>query len=191
MYTTLDIAVGVTSIYTMTGISLERFIAVKFPLKYKINTEKSYLLLVPTWCIGFIVSAARYGARSMQAIQCYIMVVFMLVYVIPLVCIAGAYVILGSTLKRQRSCSVGSHSSLLSATVSRTIAITIASFMVGWTPFMILNVMGVFQCHVPIWVGFVVKGIHYTNSIVNFFVYATKIHEFRLAVISLICRTKQ
>ena len=187
IYTTLDIAVGVTSIYTMTGISLERFIAVKFPLKRKLQMKKACVFLIPTWLVGIIVSAARFGVRNMTSRRIYALVVFTLVYVIPLMIIASAYIIVWSTLTRKKAISKSSQSTTLSATVNRTIVITIICFIVCWTPFMVLNVVIVFQYPIPPWIGFVVKGIHYTNSIVNFFVYATKIHEFRLAVKSLVC----
>ena len=175
-----------TSVYTMTGISLQRLVAVKFPLKYKINTKRPYLFLIPTWLIGIIIAGSRFGASSWASKKLFTIVVFFLVYIIPLVCIVICYVIVWTTLANKR---LGSETSSLSATVNQTIVITIVSFMACWTPFMVLNVVWVFNYPIPVWVAPVVMSLRYTNSIVNFFVYATKIREFRIAVRSLVCST--
>ena len=189
-YTTLDIAVGVTSIYTMAGISLLRFIAVKFPLKANFKTSKTCALLIFTWLVGITISAARFALENSTAGRIYMIVLFVFVYMVPLACIASAYAIVAFTLAKKRSETAGtqiSQSAPLTATVNRTIVITIVCFIVCYTPFMILNVLGTFDYAIPLWLWYVIRALHYTNSIVNFFVYATKIHEFRLAAKSLIC----
>ena len=68
-----------------------------------------------------------------------------------------------------------------------TIVITVVSFIICYTTqFLVLNVLVAFQYKIPLWPYYVIRELHYANIIVNFFVYATKIREFRLAAQSLI-----
>ena len=177
----------------MTGISLLRFMAVKFPLKCNLQARTTSVFLIFTWLVGIIIAAARFSAQSITTARIYIIVLFTLVYLIPLTCIVSVYAIVGYTLVKRRPESVGaqtSQSTPLSATVNRTIVITIVCFIVCYTPFMISNVMVEFKYAIPVWVGFVIRALFYTNSIVNFLVYTIKIQEFRLAAKSLVCCIK-
>ena len=173
---------GITSILCLAAISLERSVAVKFPSTHMNLSKRPVMIAIfATWIIGLIQSVSKYGVPfNLLPISIYTASIFALGFVVPLFVIIASYCIIFYAALHMMKSSNESVSTLRELRVAKTISLVIGLFIICWSPFFIVNMIYVFcnHCAKPKWPIYVSKVMHYTNSMVNFFVYSARSPDF-------------
>ena len=183
----LDILFGVASIFSLAAISLERMYAVKFPTQhFNLSSFPVILVVIGTWSVGIILTSLHGAINDYRE---YTAIVFVLGYCLPLAIIVTCYcVIFYAAVHMMKVLNkVGRiHNEIK---IAKTICIIICLFVFCWTPFFVVNMVYVYcakDCQgKPLWPAYLTKMIHYSNSMINFFVYAAKNPDFRVAFKSI------
>ena len=185
---TLDILAGVISTLSLTSISLERMIAVKFSARHINMTNKPALITIATvWLCSLTLSQAKHLVTTTTGVRTYTGVVFTCCYVVPLVVIVGAYAVIFHTARNMITTNSISLKVSREIRLAKNISLVIGLFFICWTPFFLTNIIYVY-CDVicfepgaprPSWPIYVSKVLHYSNSMMNFFVYGFRSPDFR------------
>lgn len=191
----LDVLSGITSIICLAAISLERKLAVKYPCIHIHLTKKSVIVaILLTWVIGVIFSTAMYVVpKNLHSYRIFTAIIFTLGFIIPLCVIIESYCeIFYSSLNMMKS-SNENVTAERELRVAKTISLVISLFIICWSPFFIVNMIYVFchHCSRPKWPIYISKMLHYSNSMMNFFVYSTRSPEFRNFFKKIICPKKR
>lgn len=136
-------------------------------------------------------SILRFGveANIYRSISIYTASIFILGFLIPLVVISVSYCIILYTAVHMMPTANESVSTMREIRVAKTISLVIGLFVISWSPFFIVNMVVVFcaSCARPKWLVHVSKMMHYSNSIINLFVYGVRSPEFRNFFIKILC----
>lgn len=106
------------SIMNLILITVERFLATRYPLSFRANPKRTVALILGTWVLSFLVSAPflsvmTYKQRSTTYAMCYqnwsstiasrsyYMFVYTTLYFIPATLMAFMYVLISITLRKQ------------------------------------------------------------------------------------------
>ena len=182
---------GITSILSLAAISLERTVVVKLPATYINLSQRPVMIAIfATWFIGLVQSASMYGLTSdLLPISIYTASIFTLGFVIPLVVIIVSYCVIFYAASHMMRSSNDSVSTTRELRVAKTISVVIGLFIICWSPFFIINMIYVFcyHCARPKWPIYVSKVMHYTNSMMNFFVYSARSPDFRNFFRKILC----
>lgn len=200
VYFFLDSFSGTTSILHLMMISLERFFAIKYPVRHR-NTGANvyYVFLVFVWVLPATMCGVSLELKKTER-HLNIMIFFVAFFVIPLLVILFAYGGIWKVVRNRimpQEGQSGQRSLKRDMRVIVTIALVILFFVIAWLPFFIVNVVTIycptcktFNPHLILFMKF----MHYSNSAVNPVVYAVKIPEFRRAFRQLVglclCRTE-
>ncbi|XP_065648272.1 D(5)-like dopamine receptor [Hydra vulgaris] len=176
----LDILCGTTSILNLTAISLERMYAVKFPARhFNLSPHPVIGVIALTWTTGLFFTITQYPATSGKSVRWYTCFIFTMAFLIPLLIIVGSYWI-------TFHCAVSTLriNSKRELKVAKTISVIITLFFFCWSPFFIVNMIfafceGINCTKLPRWLVDVTKVMHYSNSMMNFFVYGHRSPDFR------------
>jgi len=176
----LDILCGTCSILSLAAISLERMYAVKFPTKhFNLSTMPVMCVIVASWSYSIILTTIKFITN----VRTFTALIFALAFCLPLLVIIGSYCVIFYTAVRMFKASNQTGKIARELRVAKTISVIISLFIFCWMPFFVINMVYIFcngACsHLPIWVIFLTKMIHYTNSMMNFFVYAVRSPDFR------------
>ena len=156
----LDVLAGVTSIFCLAAISLERMTAVKFPSVHINLTSLPVLIaLVTTWLLGITLSQSKHAVnmKDMGSIRGYTLAIFTLGYVLPLTIVIGSYCLIFHTATNMIMANedVKTRRELR---LAKTISLVVGLFVVCWTPFFVVNMVYVFckgcfceGCNRPQW----------------------------------------
>nr|XP_047127598.1 uncharacterized protein LOC101239810 [Hydra vulgaris] len=184
-FTAADILCGITSILNLTAISLERMFAVKFPTRhYNLSSAPVFVVIAFTWFIGIAFSGARFFI-PLNSLRWYTAFIFVFAFALPLFIIVVSYCVIfycAILMMRENSNQDGKTKQELR--VAKTISVIIGLFLFCWSPFFILNMVYAFckdiHCNkLPLWLTNVTKLLHYSNSMMNFFVYGYRSPDFR------------
>ena len=189
IHSSVDILSGLTSVFTLTVVSVERLIAVSIPYKFRMIPRKAYFLCIAaTWFLSGCVAAisiAFYLRVVKEAF--YTVVILSLSLSLCVVCFAYTAIVFKINQKNN------SAKSCKNMTVERRLSITLlfvtAIFIISWLPFQLIFILVHFckTCSFPINMVFFIKFLHYSNSFMNTAVYSFRIPEFKEAIIEL-CR---
>ena len=202
VYKTFDVFSALASIYHLTAISIERYIAVSRPFYYKILPSLfQRAMIISAWLVaGLLASLSSFTMPSVLKIprnsRVYATVMFIIGFAIPAAIVffmyAGVFSVARSLLQRNPHHSPGGRQSTRSLVSQyyqgeRKVAITVA-FITG---LFIANWAYCFHC-LPssqktfTWLVAIVKGVHYLNSGVNPLVYAQRDSEMRRTFLTLL-----
>ena len=182
----MDILFGTTSILCLTAISLERLYAVRYPAKhFNLSSKPVYTIIAGTWVAGFLLAAARFSfhAEDLVAVKIYTVVILILAFILPLIFIIGSYVLIFQAASNLLQAANQENLSR-ELRVAKTISVIIGLFVICWMPFFIVNMLFIFGSTEVLlthagWIISVTKALHYSNSMMNFFVYAVRSPDFR------------
>ena len=212
VYKTFDVFSALASIYHLTAISIERYIAVSRPFYYKsLPSLFQRAMIISAWLVaGLLASLSSFTMPSVLKIpwnsRVYATVMFIIGFAIPAAIVffmyAGVFSVARSLLQRNPHHSPGgrqSTGSLMSQYYQgeRKVAITVAFitglFIANWVPFFTVSIMAAYCFHcLPssqktfTWLVAIVKGVHYLNSGVNPLVYAQRDSEMRKTFLTLL-----
>ena len=188
LYITFDIFIGCASIFQLTAISIERCIAIVWPIKHRGIHEGVFraMIFVAWGCSAFV--AGLYPIQLKHWEEGYSAFIFALCFVVPFIVMFGVYVLIYDTVARSRT---RVHPELAAATIHRetrvagTVALVTGVFLIAWFPFFVVIVVATYDLEIlPEPPGLFrliafVKALHYTNSALNPVVYGYRNPEMR------------
>ncbi|XP_022800457.1 probable G-protein coupled receptor No9 [Stylophora pistillata] len=212
VFKTFDVFSALASIYHLTAISIERYIAVSRPFYYKsLPSLFQRAMITSAWLVAILL--ASFSSFTMPSVlkipwnsRVYATVMFIIGFAIPAAIIfimyVGVFSVARSLLQRNPHYPPGSrvsNGSLMSQYYQgeRKVAITVAFitglFIATWVPFFIVSITASYCLHcLPsspktfTWLIVIVKGAHYLNSGVNPLVYAQRDSEMRRTFLTLL-----
>ena len=194
--TASDVLLGTASILSLTAISLERMFAVKYPAThYNLSRTSVRCSIALAWIVGFVIAGVNLFAPSYKISTA---IVFCLAFLLPLIVIIASYNVIFITAHNLKIADNRSKTLSRDIQIAKTISVIIGLFIVCWAPFFIVNML-YFFCQVCLYklkwnlAISIVKAMHYSNSMMNFFVYAVRSPDFRATFKALIfkCNTRE
>lgn len=188
LYTTFDIFIGCASIFQLTAISLERCMAIVWPIRHRGIHEGVFraMIFVAWGCSGLV--AGLYPVQLKHWEEGYSAFIFALCFVLPFIIMFGVYVLIYDTAGRSRT---RVYPELAAATLHRevrvagTVALVTGVFIIAWFPFFVVIMVATYDLEIlPEPPGLFrliafVKALHYTNSALNPMMYGCRNPEMR------------
>ena len=207
VFKSFDVFAALASIFHLTAISMERYIAVSRPFYYKrLPSLFQRVLITTAWSAAcFLALLSNFTLlKNSWSSQCYSLVLFICGLVVPTTIIARMYIGVFSVARslQQRN---PSHTTTKQSDGSlkryyqgeKKVAITVALitvlFIAAWLPFFAVSVTAAFCVHCLssspdslYRIIVIVKSVHYMNSAVNPLVYARRDREMRQTFLRLL-----
>ena len=179
----VDMFTGLSSIFTLTVISLERLFAISQPLRHRQLSSRNYVIaIVMPWILSLTVTSVRVLQYYSIVTRHQILTVVIISLSTPLLITFTSY---GVIWRKQTSRIQNGVRARREARLSKTLFLITGTFVLTWLPFQVLVVV-VIMC-VPcskmhIVVVFVIKLLHFSNSLINFLIYCLRMPDYRKAV---------
>ncbi len=189
IWTLSDIICGLTSIFNLTCISIERYICISSPLHYyqRMSGRRVIIIIISIWIFATLLAAARGIFRDTVVV---FEVMFTVIgFFIPLLIMVITYsmifrvackqvkkidIPMGGTTKKFRLRK--------EIKAAKTLGIVISAFFVCWSPFFVLNFYAICRsCYRSLRSDIIIaaKWFHYVNSVLNPLIYARMNKDFR------------
>ena len=183
VYRCVDMFTGLSSVFTLTAISLERLHAISRPLRHRQLTLRSYAIAIATpWIFSLIVSLSYLlSVFSVITFRQYFSGIIITSLSTPLLVTCISYSIIW---RKQASRIPKEAQARKSVHLNKTLLLITAIFVFSWLPFHVLNIVIHFcaSCEFFIVQFYIVKFLHYSNSFMNFLVYYFRIPDYRKAL---------
>ena len=185
--TCADVFTGITSIYTLAVISLERMYAIGWPHRHRNLKLRVYMffIVIPWILAAIFTSIVMLRFFGIIARNCFISLLA-LFQATPLLVMCAAYFVIW---RKQKSPMFNQNHIRREKRLAKTIFLITGTSLLTWLPFHILSLL-VF-C-IPIWnfpyIGatiFVIKSLQFSNSLVNVIIYPFRISEFKNALLQM------
>ncbi|XP_067058063.1 trace amine-associated receptor 7h-like [Acropora muricata] len=187
VFNIFDMFVGLSSIFHLAVISLERLHATLRPFRHRQLSLKAYWVAIATpWilslCLGISVSIL---ARFKLIMQQKVLILLIICLITPLLITCFSYLVIWG---KRRKITVRSFRRNQEARFTRTIFLVTAASFITWMPFLYHNIAARVWPDLILWSAFfIIKLLHYSNSFVNFVIYILRFPSYRKALFSL-CR---
>ena len=189
VFNILDVFAGLSSIFHLAVISLERLHATLRPFRHRQLSLKAYWVAIATpWILslslGISVSILAWFNLIMQQ---KVLIIVIICLITPLLITCFSYLVIWRSRKKRIS-TVRSFRQNQEARFSRTIFLVTATSFITWMPFLYINIaVRVWPLPIPGSAVFFIKLLHHSNSFVNFVIYILRLPSYRKALFSL-CR---
>lgn len=188
-HSTFDILCGLSSVFTLTVLAIERLFATLCPWRYRVTSRRPYFVAIgSTWVLAIGVSSVNIGYYyKVFSTEFHYLVIASLSVSICVVCVS--YTTLKIKSKRQNRTRKDSTNE---RKLSTTLLFLSCIFLISWMPFEVIFISVHFceKCHVSTNVIFLTKLIHYSNSFINAVIYSFKIPDFRRAIAASLCHRR-
>lgn len=199
-YRAFDVFSAMASIWNLVAISVERYLAICWPVHHRLSSfTRYYLMIFATWSFSVMITAV-YSVDFNPTWKSYRgSLMFVAGFAVPLLVITVMY----SSIHRS-VVSMNAHwkranakASVLRKSVQRekrtatTVFIVTALFIAAWLPFFVVSMLWTFhRSSLLVGSGFIrlmdfIKWMHYSNSVVNPIVYAYRSEEIRRMLFKL------
>ena len=183
-----DIFTGITSIYTLVVISLERMFAVGWPLRHRTVNYRVYVCAISIpWIIAAIFTTLVVLRILNMIGREHFFYCLVLIPGIPLITICVANFV---TWKKQKSPFRNQNHIKREVKLAKTLALITRTSLFTWLPFQILNTLielnitGKF--HLFQLTLFIIKFFQFSNSFVNVIIYPFRIPEFKRTLFQIL-----
>ena len=189
VFNIFDMFVGLSSIFHLAVISLERLHATLRPFRHRQLSLKAYWVAIATpWILslslGISVSILAWFNLIMQQ---KVLIIVIICLITPLLITCFSYLVIWRSRKKRIS-TVRSFRQNQEARFSRTIFLVTAASFITWMPFLFDNIaLRVWPDLISWSAFFLIKLLHYSNSFVNFVIYILRFPSYRKTLFSL-CR---
>ena len=184
---------GLSSIFTLTVISLERLFAVSRPLRHLQLSSQCYAIAIATpWILSLAVTSVRVLLNYSIVIHHQFLTVIIISLSTPLLITCTSYCLIWRKSSSRMQNGVRARRE---ARLSKTLFLITGTFVLTWLPFQVVVVV-VNTCvscrKMHIVVVFVIKLFQFSNSLINFFIYCLRMRDYRKAIsqIFLICKCR-
>ena len=183
-----DIFTGITSIYTLVVISLERMFAVGWPVRHRTVNYRVYVCAISIpWIIAAIFTTLVVLRILNMIGREHFFYCLVLIPGIPLITICVANFV---TWKKQKSPFRNQNHIKREVKLAKTLALITRTSLFTWLPFQILNtsielnITGKF--HLFQLTLFIIKFFQFSNSFVNVIIYPFRIPEFKRTLFQIL-----
>ena len=189
VFQALDILLGTISIWSLVSLTVERLVAVKFPAyHFNLTWKPVAMVLGFTWCLGIIFGSLEFLVDDYIPRKEFIYFLFSANFALPTVVIVSCYFVIFQIARD--SAAMANRRFKKDMKIAVMILIIIGLFLLCWLPFFALNI-AYYACPklctgIPTWLTPIFKAMHYSNSMMNFLVYAARSPDFRRSFTALI-----
>ena len=179
----VDMFTGLSSIFTLTVISLERLFAIRRPLRHRQLSSHNYVIAIATpWILSLAVTSVRVLQHYSIVTHHQFLTVIITSLSTPLLVTCTSYCVIWS---KQNSRIQNGVRARRESRLSKTLFLITGTFVLTWLPFQVLVVIAntCLPCRkMHVVVIFVFKLLHYSNSFINFVIYCLRMPDYRKAV---------
>ena len=183
----VDMFAGLSSVFTLAAISLERLHAIARPLRHRQLTLRSYAIAIATaWIFSLIVSLSYlfHVFSVITNLQFFSGIIISLSTSLLVTCISYCII-----WRKQSSRIIPNEAQARNNVhLNRTLLLITTIFVLSWLPFQVLAAVLNFciSCRrlnkTLIILLYVIKLLHYSNSFMNFLVYCFRMSDYRKAL---------
>ena len=181
---------GLTSIYTLAVISLERMFAIVCPLRHRTLTFRNYIYAIAIpWMVAavFVTVLILYSYEIIKHPSYRFLL--LLFQTTPLLTMCVAY--FSIWIKQKSTKGIRNHRAARESKLAKTLFLVTGASLLTWTPFQIMNNLFLFQgLQISLTVFYLSKILQFSNSLVNVVIYPLRIPEFKTTLKNIIhcCR---
>ena len=181
-----DAFTGLTSIYTLAVISLERLFAILCPLRHRTLTSRSYIYAIAIPWIAAAVFIAVIILKPNGRVKHPSYKFFPFLFLItPLLTVCVAY--FSIWIKQKSTKGIRNHRAARESKLTKTLFLVTGASLLTWTPFQIMNNLFLFQgLQISLTVSNLSKILQFSNSLVNVVIYPLRIPEFKTTLKNII-----
>lgn len=183
----IDMLAGLASVFILAAISLERMHAIGWPLHHRMVSTRAYVLAITVpWCLAAMVTSSRLLFYCSIITRSHFVTIIIISLTTPFAITTSCYCFIWKTLKSRLP---NPHRNANDEKLSKTLLFLTGSFIVTWLPFEILVVVLNFcvPCRqLPVASVYVIKLLHFSNSLINIIIYPSRIPEFKEALVNLL-----
>ena len=179
-----DVFTGLSSIFTLAVISLERLHSVLQPLRHRqLSLTSCWVTIVTPWILSL-------GVASIRIVRSLGVITIVIISLTPLLTSCFAYFVLWMKVRnvyRKFHSSIRSFRQKKEARFSQTLFLTTGASFITWMPFACSNIVfnACLSCREIHAVAiYTMKLLQYTNSFINFLIYFYRLPSFRRALLS-------
>jgi len=187
----VDMFTGLSSIFILTVISLERLFAISRPLRHRQLSSHSYMIAIATpWILSLVVTSARVLLDYSIMTHHQFAIVIIISLSTPLLITCTSYCVIWSQHASRMQSEVRTRRE---ARLSKTLFLITGTFVLTWLPFQVLVVVAnmCVPCrNMHIVVVFVLKLLQFGNSFLNFLIYCLRMPDYRKAVSNIFFKFK-
>ena len=186
-FDSVDMFAGLASVFTLTVLSLERMHAIGWPFRHRSLSSRTYVLaVVAPWCLAAAVTSSRlllhYSFITRHHFVAIILFSLTTPFSISVFCYCFIWKMLKSRLPNPRRNASDDK-------LAKTSLLVTGAFIVTWLPFEILVVV-INLCvrcrQLSAVFVYVIKLLHFSNSLINIVIYPLRIPDFREALVQLL-----
>lgn len=186
-FDSVDMFAGLASVFILTVISLERMHAIGWPLRHRSLSSRAYVLAIVTpWCFAAAVTSSRLLFHFSFITRHDFVSIILFSMTIPFTISIFCYCFIWKTLKSRLP---NPHRDASEDKLAKTLLLVTGAFIVTWLPFEILVVV-INLCvrcrQLSAVFVYVIKLLHFSNSLINIIIYPLRIPDFREALVQLL-----
>ena len=190
--TSFDAFTGLTSIYTLAVISLERMFAIVCPLRHRTLTSRNYIYAIAIpWMVAavFVTVLILYSYEIIKHPSYRFLL--LLFQTTPLLTMCVAY--FSIWIKRKSTKGIRNHRAARESKLANTLFLVTGASLITWTPYQMINNLSYFEglgFRISSTIFYLSKILQFSNSLVNVVIYPQRIPEFKTILKNIIhcCR---
>eukprot|EP00794_Sanderia_malayensis_P005690 gene5690-6391_t len=184
---------GIASVMNLTFVSVDRYICVIFPLRYRnlMTSKRGKIMICIIWLYATGMALVKAIAFDWPRPN-YEILIFVLGFLLPLCIMGVSYCRMFRAARHQRRQICNNKEKIRDYKAMKTIALVMLAFFVCWGPFCIINLLyGLWPTWtVPSALVTMSKWLHYANSALNPIIYACYNSQYRSAFRALLARKR-
>ena len=183
---------GLTSIYTLAVISLERMFAIVCPLRHRTLTSRNYIYAIAMPWIAAAVFIAFIILKPKGSVKHPSYKLFPFLFLItPLLTMCVAY--FSIWIKQKSTKGIRNHRAARESKLANTLFLVSGASLITWTPYQMINNLSYFEglgFRISLTIFYLSKILQFSNSLVNVVIYPQRIPEFKTILKNIIhsCR---
>ena len=174
-----DVFTGLTSIYTLAVISLERMFAIVCPLRHRTLTFRNYLCAIAMpWIVAAVFVAVLILHLNGIIKHPSYKVLLLLFQTTPLLTMCVAYFCIW--IKRKSTKGIRNHRAARESKLANTLFLVTGASLLTWTPFQVFNNLFSFErLRISLTLLYLSRILQFSNSLVNVVIYPLRIPQFK------------